>query len=98
MASESYKEGARAKRAPPFWWLFGARTFQKSVSREGSFEGFWRVFQYFRRPRHGFLKVFLNLLFSITDVDNGHEKDSYTAAGAAPDAGAAPGSWFVGHF
>ena len=26
-----------------------------------------------------------------TDDDNDHEKDSYTAAGAAPDAGAAPG-------
>ena len=26
-----------------------------------------------------------------TDDDNDHKKDSYTAAGAAPDAGAAPG-------
>ena len=25
-----------------------------------------------------------------TDDDNDHKKDSYTAAGAAPDAGAAP--------
>ena len=32
-----------------------------------------------------------------TDYDNDHQKDSYTAAGAAPDAGAAPGSWFVEH-
>ena len=28
-----------------------------------------------------------------TDDDNDHKKDSYTAAGVAPDAGAAPGSW-----
>ena len=28
-----------------------------------------------------------------TDDDNDYKKDSYTAAGAAPDAGAAPGSW-----
>ena len=28
-----------------------------------------------------------------TDDDNDHKKDSYTAAGAAPDAGAALGSW-----
>ena len=27
------------------------------------------------------------------DDDNDHKKDSYTAAGAAPDADAAPGSW-----
>ena len=31
-----------------------------------------------------------------TDDDNDHKKDSYTAAGAAPDAGAAPGSRSVG--
>ena len=31
-----------------------------------------------------------------TDDDNDHKKDSYTAAGAAPDAGAAPGYRSVG--
>ena len=30
-----------------------------------------------------------------TDDDTDHKKDSYTAAGAAPDADAAPGSRFV---
>ena len=28
-----------------------------------------------------------------TDDDHDHKNDNYTAAGAAPDAGAAPGSW-----
>ena len=40
-------------------------------------------------------ECFDNHDYDDTDDDNDHKNDSYTADGAAPGAGAAPGSWFL---
>ena len=39
------------------------------------------------------MRILIMNIDDDADDDNDHKKDIYTAPGAAPDAGAAPGSW-----
>ena len=74
---KSHQGGARAKRAPPFWWFFGAKTFQKRV-RGGFKKGFWRVFQHFRGPRQGFKRVLKGFFGGIGKTLKTKKIDSFS--------------------